>query len=289
MNCDFFVTDSFHGTCFAIIMGKPFISILNNKRGGSRFPSLLELFGLDERLIETSKDLEERSNLLTEDIDYEKVYEILEKEKKRCLTWLRTNLRKAKKNVYSDYDMMQKLLRDQQKTIEGLKKEIIGLSKLLGKEGRYIENLEEYLDYLYRRRMDYTILIAVKDTPGLALNQKIAEKLNRLGIQNIMWGKHGHSFAAVIDGGNNIYEELGNGDAPINTSINLGENQVTLISRVFKNGNEAVIKWNHRNYAVNLRGLNFVLVSKKTGIVEDAVCFDTHVQEYICNRNLEEL
>lgn len=30
-NCDFFITDSFHGTCFAIIMRKPFIDSSANK------------------------------------------------------------------------------------------------------------------------------------------------------------------------------------------------------------------------------------------------------------------
>ena len=40
MECDFFVTDSFHGTCFALIMGKPFISIVNTARGASRFYSI---------------------------------------------------------------------------------------------------------------------------------------------------------------------------------------------------------------------------------------------------------
>ena len=37
MECDFFVTDSFHGTCFALIMGKPFISIVNTARGAVDF------------------------------------------------------------------------------------------------------------------------------------------------------------------------------------------------------------------------------------------------------------
>ena len=44
------ITDSFHGTVFSIIFNRPFISVGNHTRGISRFLSLLEQFGLEERL-----------------------------------------------------------------------------------------------------------------------------------------------------------------------------------------------------------------------------------------------
>ena len=44
------ITDSFHGTVFSIIFNKPFISVGNSSRGMSRFLSLLEQFGLKDRL-----------------------------------------------------------------------------------------------------------------------------------------------------------------------------------------------------------------------------------------------
>ena len=40
--CDFMVTDSFHGMCFAIIFNKPFVCIVNKDRGAARFSSLLD-------------------------------------------------------------------------------------------------------------------------------------------------------------------------------------------------------------------------------------------------------
>src|SRR5699024_1666049 len=39
-NSDFFVADSFHGICFAILFHKNFIAILNSNRGGSRFRTI---------------------------------------------------------------------------------------------------------------------------------------------------------------------------------------------------------------------------------------------------------
>ncbi len=38
---DFVITDSFHGTCMAVLFHKPFIAIGNPERGTSRFESLL--------------------------------------------------------------------------------------------------------------------------------------------------------------------------------------------------------------------------------------------------------
>ena len=40
--CEYMITDSFHGVCFAIIFNKPFICISNAERGSARFKSLFE-------------------------------------------------------------------------------------------------------------------------------------------------------------------------------------------------------------------------------------------------------
>lgn len=47
----FVVTDSFHGCVFSILFRKPFIAIGNSGRGLTRFTSLLECFGLEDRLL----------------------------------------------------------------------------------------------------------------------------------------------------------------------------------------------------------------------------------------------
>lgn len=55
---DFVVTDSFHGVVFSIIFNKPFIAYANPKRGLARFTSILKLFGLQDRLIINSAELD---------------------------------------------------------------------------------------------------------------------------------------------------------------------------------------------------------------------------------------
>lgn len=65
----FVLTDSFHGCVFSIIFRKQFLAIGNEKRGLSRFLSLLKLFSLQDRLI-LSPD-EYNGNLFQ--IDYSQV------------------------------------------------------------------------------------------------------------------------------------------------------------------------------------------------------------------------
>ena len=49
--CSIFITDSFHGVCFALIFNKPFICIKNKNRGSARFDSLIELFDIEKNFI----------------------------------------------------------------------------------------------------------------------------------------------------------------------------------------------------------------------------------------------
>ena len=47
LNAQCVVTDSFHGVAFSLIFGKPFVAIVNNHGGCSRFDTLIKLFGLE--------------------------------------------------------------------------------------------------------------------------------------------------------------------------------------------------------------------------------------------------
>lgn len=58
-DAEYIVTNSFHGTIFSIIFRKPFVTIVNNKRGADRFVSLLDLFQLKSRLINSMSELSE--------------------------------------------------------------------------------------------------------------------------------------------------------------------------------------------------------------------------------------
>lgn len=82
-DCKFFLTDSFHGVCFALIFNKPFICVRNAHRGDVRFKSLIDTFCVEQNFI---SDIDE---IYAKEINpipnYEKINEILTEEKDRCL------------------------------------------------------------------------------------------------------------------------------------------------------------------------------------------------------------
>lgn len=73
-DASFIITDSFHGTIFALIHNKPFISLINDSRGASRFYSLLDALGLRERILE-GLDEQAMHRLFTSVVDYSVVNE----------------------------------------------------------------------------------------------------------------------------------------------------------------------------------------------------------------------
>ncbi|AGY54103.1 hypothetical protein BRDCF_p1476 [Bacteroidales bacterium CF] len=89
-NADFVITDSYHGTLFAIIFKKQFIAIGNKKRGLDRFITILDRLKMRGRLI---NDISELSQSLFEDIiDYDYVETFLSEFRRESKDFLKQNL-----------------------------------------------------------------------------------------------------------------------------------------------------------------------------------------------------
>jgi len=83
-NAGFVVTDSFHGTVFSILFHRPFLSIVNKRRGAERFTSLLKELELSKRLIYDVTMF----NLENHTIDWAEVDLRLAKERDQSLIFL---------------------------------------------------------------------------------------------------------------------------------------------------------------------------------------------------------
>ena len=89
MDAEMTVVDSFHGAVFSIIFNKPFWVFSNSKRGNARFESLLATFGLEERMIPVN----DSTNIdWHKPIDWQRVNEILKRERERSISLLRQGL-----------------------------------------------------------------------------------------------------------------------------------------------------------------------------------------------------
>lgn len=145
-NSKFIITNSFHGVCFSIIFNIPFICIPNKFRGFTRFKSLLKLFNLEDRMIETLEELQEKPYLL-DGLDYSKVNKILEREKKRSILWLKNAINMQKNMEPSSFDYLTQKIHDETCSMREMQNENIKNLKFL----RYKLNILLNKDKIFRR------------------------------------------------------------------------------------------------------------------------------------------
>ncbi len=125
-NCEFFVTDSFHGVCFSIIFKKNFLVVPRDFQ--DRFHSLLDRIGLSDRIIKG-----DHSNLTEahfKPIDYDKVYEKLNAEISRCRGLLAEALQNGS-DTLTDRDVLMQYLDTQRSSIQSLEEKVSQLEALL--------------------------------------------------------------------------------------------------------------------------------------------------------------
>lgn len=105
--CTFFITDSFHGTCFALIFEKQFLAIGNAYRGLDRFTEILGKVGLKDHLV-SAEEIDTLEEKLGQSIAYDKVRSALQREKEKSGEWLKNAICAGKENRLSGYDIIQK-------------------------------------------------------------------------------------------------------------------------------------------------------------------------------------
>lgn len=142
-------------------------------------------------------------------------------------------------------------------------------------------NYEAYLHLLAQYKEKALIIIASHDTPtnGPA-NKKLF--LDALGLQKGQQAAFRNTYIAVLDKGTAVYENYSadlrqtyiHAHAGMEAAINSGaycQERACSFS--------TSIKLNHLEYALNMRGLNFVVWDLENNKLADAVAFDTYLPE----------
>ncbi|MCP2043981.1 polysaccharide pyruvyl transferase family protein [Pontibacter sp. HSC-36F09] len=104
-DAEFVITDSFHGCALSILFNKPFLAIGNERRGITRFESLLQLFGLEERLITDITNIKRK--LILETIDWRKVNDILAYERAKSIKFLQDELKLDSSTIHQPIETIQ--------------------------------------------------------------------------------------------------------------------------------------------------------------------------------------
>lgn len=133
---------------------------------------------------------------------------------------------------------------------------------------RYIELLKN-LD-----KQKYLICIAAKDEAFTSLTQEHIRELNELGILVNIKTEPYSSYLTILGDGKTLYENISDNDA-LSCEVTYLGNRISLESATFFVGNNCSITINNIDYAVNQRGLNFVIWNIETHQLVDSVAFDT--------------
>lgn len=87
-NCEYYIGDSFHGTCFALMFQKNFL-VISPRTGenDTRLDTLLETVDMQSRQLQRANEIYSREDLLNK-INYTNRFEKLNSELERSKTWL---------------------------------------------------------------------------------------------------------------------------------------------------------------------------------------------------------
>lgn len=96
-NASYVITDSFHGAAMALILNKPVIVYANYKRGYPRFVSLIRLFGIKSRLIESTNQITDE--LVRENINFENINRIITAHAEIARHWIMQAIESEKKDI----------------------------------------------------------------------------------------------------------------------------------------------------------------------------------------------
>lgn len=106
----FFITDSFHGVCFALIFHKDFLVTFNKNsfRGFERIKVLLEYLGISDRIIFETTELDNINNLVENSVDYIKIEGKLNNFISESREWLDDTITEGKTYIGKncEYDVL---------------------------------------------------------------------------------------------------------------------------------------------------------------------------------------
>ena len=148
------------------------------------------------------------------------------------------------------------------------------------------DSIQKYLEILEGDQPDVTTVFTVRDIQGFSLTEKEIELLKQLGLDqaDLLLEQAYHNLIGIVQNGKTIYQYIG-GDELSEYGTTIGKHAVKAVSATLNAGNKTEIVIDGKDYAVNGRGINIVVVETNSGRVLDSVVFDTHVNEMPCTRN----
>lgn len=167
----------------------------------------------------------------------------------------------------------------------------ISLMRGEGLSSESLKNEEDFITYLAILRdfsKRYCCIVVAMDTPcGESFSPESALAMRNAGFQADLYGKFRCSYAAVINAGELIFEELAEDVLqPVEKHLEIAGRKIDILSVGFqvRQKTEARIAVDDEEVCTGRRGLNFVVCDLVTGTLIDQVNFDTYVRGFPCRR-----
>ena len=146
-NSDFFITDSFHGMCLAVIFKTEFLVMPRDFP--DRFDSILNRLGLGDRIV--SADNDDFSLESITPIDWDSVEEKLQALRADGIDFIKTHLTFEGRKPLRDYDMTMAVIDGQQQEIEKQQKEIRKQVEIIEQQQLAIKDLTNRIKDIEKR------------------------------------------------------------------------------------------------------------------------------------------
>ena len=157
-NASYVLTDSFHGTSYAILFGKQFLPLTNKRRGYARFASLAHLLDFESRLINEPIEAIQNKKYM-EVVNYDYINRVITTERTRCRDWLHNALF-SYKNIesMSSYPILDKNFQKNANINDNSTREILIQTPDTGKQSNLhtIENnmneINTIMEYIQKQK-----------------------------------------------------------------------------------------------------------------------------------------
>ncbi|MCD8373008.1 MAG: hypothetical protein LUD27_06895, partial [Clostridia bacterium] len=145
-------------------------------------------------------------------------------------------------------------------------------------------SLMNYVQILSKLKDNCLIILVVKDTAGNCLTSEEVDAIKTLGFTNLNT-KPQNMYCGVLYGGKVLCNECGKERwQPVDVTLSgqIYNYEIELSSMAWQHGNKAEVIINGTDYAVNIRGLNFVVYDTEKKALIDSVAFDYHTENRQC-------
>ncbi len=141
-------------------------------------------------------------------------------------------------------------------------------------KNKLLREEENFLNYIYRLKENdnYSVIISARgDTVG-GLNDGVRTALKELGLVKLAEAETANRYVAVIESGKVTREEISDSE-----DIDTGEFRVLgFKTHVTSTQRTAVIKMGQKDFSLNERGMNIVVLDNTTKSIVDKVRFKTY-------------